>query len=887
MDLPVRHLFQELADVPRAERERIFAERQIAPELRAEIESLLSFDSKPGDSAPGRSLTERVSHAAEEALRSGGSGELSYCGPYRLTRLLGSGGMGTVYLADRSDGEIQQKVAIKLLRADANRPAWHERFLRERQLLAYLNHPAIARVMDAGHTSDGRPYLVMEYVDGVPIDDYAAGLDLRDQLRLFLSVCDGVSHAHRQLIIHRDLKPSNILVDVSGQPKLLDFGIAKLLDDTRDATQTVERLLTPNYASPEQLRGSNQTTATDVYSLGAVLYKLLTGRSPHDLGTETSQAIQAAADARNIPPPSRFNPKLPSDIDYILRKALRHEPEERYASVEAFANDVCAFLEWRPVQARSGDTWYRTRKFLRRYWLPVVAASVAIAGLSVGLWMANRERVIAQQRFLQVRQLANKVLALDEVIRGLPGSIKARHEIVAISKAYLEGLGAEANTDQDLALEIGGAYVILARAQGIPTSPNLGQYAAAEESLQRADALMKPLLAASPQNRKALLIAAEIHHGRMILAETDNRSAEALAQAAACAGHLETLLGAGKASQAEMTAAANFFYNMALAHKNMHLFNDAIRYARRSIEVSQSLPSAQMHRAMGLSMIADSMRLSGDLEGALQAAREARSNLEKASFPSETMRRVVLFAVLYREGTILGEDGEINLGRPAEAAAVLQRGVNLLEKWAQEDPNDASIRILFTSGARELGGILRHSDARRALMIYNHALLRLGEVKNNVKARRGEAQLLADSSYVLRRLNRLHEAKDRIDGAFRLLRDTKDYPADRIKPDGEAAYALRALGDHLAETGQPEHAAEVYQELLDKVMASKPDPQNDLRHATKLSQIYGALAGLHRRNGQPGSAEALSALRLELWRYWDTKLPRNSFVGRQLEAARL
>jgi serine/threonine protein kinase len=210
-------------------------------------------------------------------LRSGDAEKLSHCGPYRLVRLLGSGGMGEVYLAERSDGEIQQKVAVKVLRAGANRHAWCDRFLKERQLLASLNHPSIARVIDAGHSAGGQPYLVMEYVDGLPIDVYADGRDLRDQLMLLLRVCDRVSHAHRQLIIHRDLKPSNILVDASGQPKLLDFGIAKMLDETGDATRTVERLLTPNYASPEQINGANQTTATDVYSLGACFIQAVNG----------------------------------------------------------------------------------------------------------------------------------------------------------------------------------------------------------------------------------------------------------------------------------------------------------------------------------------------------------------------------------------------------------------------------------------------------------------------------------------------------------------------------------------------------------------------------------------------------------------------------------
>src|SRR5260370_1169676 len=269
----VRVLFDELADLSPEDRERVLAERRIGPEIRQEIESLLSFDSPDL-----RSVTVCVAEAARHLLDSEHSRDLGTCGPYRLVRPLGSGGMGTVYLAERTDGEIQQRVAVKHLRADSDRLAFRNRFLKERQFLASLNHPSIVHVIDAGHTDDGRPSLVMEYVDGVPIDVYGAAIPWRDRLALFVRVCDGVAHAHRHLIIHRDLKPSNILVDSAGQPKLLDFGIAKLLDETRDATQTIERLLTPNYASSEQLSGTVQTTATDLYSLGAVLFKLLTGR---------------------------------------------------------------------------------------------------------------------------------------------------------------------------------------------------------------------------------------------------------------------------------------------------------------------------------------------------------------------------------------------------------------------------------------------------------------------------------------------------------------------------------------------------------------------------------------------------------------------------------
>jgi serine/threonine-protein kinase len=326
--------------------------------------------------------------------------------------------------------------------------------LRERQLQATLNHPSIAHIHDAGHNQHGRPYLVMEYVDGLPLDEYAARLPLHEKLQLFLRVCDGISHAHRHLIIHRDLKPSNILVDASGQPKILDFGLAKLLDESADATQTSERLLTPNYASPEQLRGAPQTTATDVYSLGAVLYKLLTNRSPHESDTGASLALEVITGSRQIVPASRQNPDLPSDLDYVLKKALRLEPEERYESVDAFASDVEAFLDARPVSARAGDRWYRLRVFLQRRWLPVCASVLTLVGLSTGLYLANRSRIAAEKRFEQLRQLSNRVFDLDRAIRDLPGATQARQNLVSASLEYLEGLAQDARTDVDLAREV-------------------------------------------------------------------------------------------------------------------------------------------------------------------------------------------------------------------------------------------------------------------------------------------------------------------------------------------------------------------------------------------------------------------------------------------------
>lgn len=872
-------LFNDLADLSPAEREDYFARRQVPPDRRAEVESLLRFD------AGGDSLTDRVAAAAEQLIRSSATRPDIQCGPYRLVRLLGRGGMGSVYLAKRTDGEVEQRVAIKFLGPGADQPVFRDRFLRERQILASLSHPGIARLLDAGHSGDGQPYLVMDYVDGTPIDAYCEKLDLRGKLALFIRVCEAVSYAHRNLVIHRDLKPSNILVDAAGQPILLDFGIAKILDAAADRTQTRDRLLTPDYASPEQVRGGAQATTTDVYSLGAVLYKLLTGRPPHASTGASREAMETAICSTEPPLASRLSPGLPRDLDFILRKALRKEPEERYPSVEALAGDLRAFLEWRPVRARSGNAWYRTRKFVRRYWVPVAAATLAIAGLSVGLYAANRERAIAQHRFLQLRQLANKFFALDGDLAGVPGTIKARQHIVSTSMEYLEALGAEVRGDNGLALEIAKGYLQMARIEGVPIQPNLGQFAKADQMLAKADAFVESVLRSSPENRAALLASAAIAHDRMILAQSDHRRAEALAYANKASERLEALLGHGDAQPAEIVDASLYYKNIAQAQMNMHRFEDAVRYARRAIDISRSVNAAAGHRGSALSIVANALRQMGDLDGALKAIREARAILEAQSYSDETARAFSLNAVLWREGVILGEDGDISLERPTEAIAALEQAYDLAEGVASKDPNDWTSRNRVGSAGRELGDILRHRDPQRALAIYDHAILRLGEIANSAKARRDQSLVLAGSSYALRRLHRNSEAKQRIDAAIALLRETKDFPADRISPGGEVDTALRALADYQAGIGQPERAAGIYRELLDKVMASKPNPETDLRDANNLSAIYQALAGLDRRTHHPGQAKALDARRLELWRHWDRKLPDNPFVHRQLAAA--
>jgi len=837
----VRRLFGELADAPTEHRERMLREQEIPDAARAELVSLLAHDR--GRKPP------------------------IVCGPYRLVQLLGSGGMGDVWLAEREDGEIEQRVAVKLLRASADRPAFRDRFLRERQLLAYLHHASIAGLLDAGHTSDGRPYLVMEYIEGVRIDEYAAGLDLSATLRLFLRVCDGVSHAHRHLIVHRDLKPSNILVDETGQPKLLDFGIAKLIDAHGEETRTVDRMLTPNYASPEQVRGDVQTTSTDVYSLGAVLHRLLTGMPPRE--GEDRMAT------------------LPRDVEHILRKALREEPGERYVSVDALASDILAFLESRPVLARSGDALYRMRKFLRRYRAPVIAASLVMASLVAGIQIANYQRGLAQKRFRQVRQLANKVLLLDQAVGGLHSSTRARNEIVALSKEYLETLGDEARGDKDLALEVGEAYSLLARTQGISVVANLGQHREAEASLQKARGFVQPVLDQNPNHRRALLTAARIHHDRMILAETERRREEALTEAAKSVGYLERLLASGDLQDSEREAAAEIFYHMGLAHKNVDRAQDGIAFVRRSIETANTMQDGYLRLCMGWSLMADLLRITGDLEGALEAIRQARRHLANAQFSSEMHRRNAWFTVLFREGRILGAASGMSLRRTAEAIAVLEKAFALTEEWTLSDREDAWSRLLLAPVGRELGMLLRDTNPERALSIYDRTLRRVAEVHNNTEARRVEVELLAGSSYALRRLQRISEAKARLDDAFRIMGETGDYPSACVTPHQQTDAALRALADHHAETGDVHGAAGIYGELLEKMTAGNADPERDLRHAVAFSSLYGSLALLDRRIGLESRFDSLVAARLALWRNWERKMPGNGFVRRELESARL
>jgi eukaryotic-like serine/threonine-protein kinase len=463
-------------------------------------------------------------------------------GPYRLIRELGRGGMGTVLLGVRSDDAFQKRVAIKVLKRGMDTDAIVGRFRNERQILASLEHPYIASLLDGGTTDEGLPYLVMEYVEGQSVDAYcdSHGLDTTARLDLFRKICAAVQYAHQNLIIHRDIKPGNVLVTADGTPKLLDFGIAKLLNPelgvhTMAPTAAGPPLMTPEYASPEQVRGETVTTATDVYSLGVLLYELLTGRRPYDLASRTPDEIQRvvcnsvplrpSTAVTTIPTPGAVQPdvadrvpsgppdrtraidserlrrRLSGDLDNIVLKALAKEPSRRYASVDQFSEDIRRHLAGLPVIARKDTIGYRTAKFIRRNRIAVAAAILVALALVSGLigtaWqarIASRERARAEQRFDDVRELANASLfQLHDAIRDLPGSTPARQLLVSKGLAYLDKLSQDAGDHPDLKRELAGGYLRVGDVQGRPLNPNLGDSKGALDSYRKATALYESL----------------------------------------------------------------------------------------------------------------------------------------------------------------------------------------------------------------------------------------------------------------------------------------------------------------------------------------------------------------------------------------------------------
>jgi non-specific serine/threonine protein kinase/serine/threonine-protein kinase len=734
----LRELFDGALAVDAAAREEFL--RQACPDddaLRGEAASLVEAHERAGSFLADAVLKGGllVDPAPDEDDLSG-----VLIGPYRILALVGRGGMGSVYRAQRADAAYEKVVALKVVKRGMDTASVLARFQAERTILARLEHPHIARLLDGGSTDDGRPWLVMEYVDGQRIDRWVEtrGLDTGARLRLFLDVCSAVAHAHRNLVVHRDLKPANVLVTPDGVAKLLDFGVAKLLDPAEtDGTVTAMVPLTPEYASPEQLKGDPVTTAADVYSLGVVLYELLTGRRPYRLNSRRPSEVarvvceqepERPSTAASRPPDAdrqttetgalttvgeRRARELAGDLDAVVLMALRKEPPRRYSSVEQLADDIRRHLDGRPVRARPDTFTYRAGKFVRRNRAAAaLAALVALSlagGMATTLWqarVARAERALAEQRFQDVRRMANSFLfEFHDSIAELPGATRARELVVRRALEYLDKLAAQAGDDPALQLELADAYEKLGTVQGAAGQANLGDLGGATASFRKGLDALRKASAARPDDHDvaARLMSQNVRLGRIL--SDAGRFDEALARQREALATAARVLERDPGHRRVRTVLVNVHRAIGYEQDRRGDTAGALASFRTAVSVAQALVAekpddaeSRSFLARGYESLSDGLMRSGDRQGALDTFRSALKLRQEAAArdPGNAVARRNV-AVLYMD---VG-DALRDLGHLEEARASYRQALAIHTALVAADPGNAqSVDDRFVSYAQ-------------------------------------------------------------------------------------------------------------------------------------------------------------------------------------------
>ena len=780
--LKIKELFSATIDLPENKRAEFLA--IIEDDLRSEVEKLLLAYHNSEDFIDKSAFVEL-------GLDKGNSKSAligKKIDDYLILEEIGSGGMGAVFLAEQQSEKFTHRVALKLIKRGMDTDSVLKRFVMERQILANLEHPNIARFLDGGSTNDGLPFFVMEYIEGLPIKEFCEHhqYNYKERLSLFQKVCAAVSFAHQNLIVHRDLKPSNILVTKEGEPKLLDFGIAKLLHtnlslQTDEVTATMFRVMTPEYASPEQLRGLPVTTASDVYSLGVVLYELLTGerpfkiksRLPDEIAQEvlTQEPVKPSAivsrrssvsekstggnratsttDAGNQKFTIQNSKSLRGDLDNIILKSLQKEPSRRYASVQEFADDIRRHLEGLPVTAMADTVTYRAAKFIKRHQAGVFAAASVVLLLLfatiITTWQARRanfERAKAEQRFNDVRRLANSVVfEFHDSIQNLPGSTPTRELLVRRALEYLDKLASESEQDRTLQLELAVTYDKIGDIQGGYSVSNLGHHQQAVESYSKALEIKEKLIAAEPDNvefrRKLATGYKKLGDMRWVEADASGsldyyrKSLEiTLNLAAELPGNLEIsletalnygsygrMLGAvGRVDESlenlrksvtimeELTAAnpndIKFQRGLATAYDTLaeilfgltKNYSEAFELYLKSQSISEKLLAAnprdtKLRRGQGIDYmnIARTSEKLGDKKNALENSRKSvvifKELLSEDSQNEELRQVTAAFQTFYSEMLIQN-------GRASEAIEALSQSLQTFEKSYAASPND-------------------------------------------------------------------------------------------------------------------------------------------------------------------------------------------------------
>jgi serine/threonine protein kinase/tetratricopeptide (TPR) repeat protein len=692
--------------------------------LRQEVIALLDSPATPATHAEDDAPTRIAPHSESTAWRPGQPMEGRRIGPYQLLHSLGKGGMGSVYAASRADQEYKKVVAIKLVTSGLDSAEMLRRFRNERQVLAGLDHPHIARLLDGGSTDDGLPYLVMEFVEGLPIDRYceAHHLSLIERLKLFQKVCSAVQYAHQNLVVHRDIKPGNILVGTNGEPKLLDFGIAKLMTaefsvEEIELNRGESQPMTLRYASPEQVRGEPITTESDIYSLGVLLYELLAGEHPFQAALTSRAAIEKAiltqapekpsvlvqrraeheSDAKLKHSAKKLARRLTGDIDPILVMALAKQPRGRYPSAESFSLDITRYLNGFPVSPRRDEVRYRARKFIGRHAISVVAAALVAVALIVSsvvsysaMQTARAARVKAQSRFDDVRKLAHFVLFdFDNKIRD--GTTAARKLLVTEALDYLNRLAKDAAGDASLEREVMQGYLKVGDLQGQPNGENLGDSAGAKVSYSKALQAAEALSANNPKDTKAKEYVARVKMRLGDLSEYSDQD-EALKSYRQAQAVLESLVSTDPAVKNNLVV---LFERIGTVQLQLGDTGAALNSFQRDVQIAEELFAANPSDPRGPSRVAaaydklgDTMAKAGAASAGLEKLNVARSIYEKlaASNPQSPAR-----AKVATEDMVIGEV-RANNGKMEEAAESYGNALKTFESLAAEDPKNTQYK---------------------------------------------------------------------------------------------------------------------------------------------------------------------------------------------------
>ncbi|HLJ50834.1 MAG TPA: serine/threonine-protein kinase [Bryobacteraceae bacterium] len=871
----VESLFDRVADLPAERRAELLAET--TDEIRTEVEKMMAADDARGAAVAG------AVRVGEELL---GEAPLPRFGPYRAISILGHGGMGAVYLAARDDTAFIKQVAIKVLHTGADSPIARERFAQERRILAGLEHPNIARLIDGGETREGLSYIVLEYVDGQDLLTYARERQLPSESRieLFLQICAAVDYAHRNLVVHRDLKPANILVTSGGIPKLLDFGIAKLLDAESLRTMTGMQALTPQYASPEQVKGEAITTASDVYSLGLILYELLTGRRPYDVGTAAPADIWRVVCESTVTPAG-----VSGDLDNILLMALRKEPQRRYGSVQALADDLERARSNLPVRARPDTFRYRAGKYVRRNRVPVAAGILLVLALAGGVLASQYQARKAQRRFDQVRSLANSFLfEFHDKIADLPGSTEARQLVVSKAQIYLDSLVSEASGDGGLLTELATAYMKVGNAQGRPGFANLGQPQAALNSYARGIAILEAL--PRDRARERLLAQAYLLDAALRDFESDRDGAlKSLAKSISLCDQM-TLKPAAAADYGLAAQAYNQAGNIWLAQnessKALGEYRKALENSRRAVDLD---PSAESRRVLAKTVdrVADGLTRVGDLGEALRFYQEEEPIVERLyrENPSNVRDKRALLIFCQNMGNLYGTVDTANLLQPKKALSYYGRMRQLAQEMFQADSNDRTARADLLRAWAKVGNLIEATDPRGALVALLQTQTLIQGLPDGREKNYYNAAVSGDLAQAHTSLGNFAEAHRCLRQSAMSLRQVISNVADNSDPESAMAVIYNREGDLAVREHLWVNALQNYQRALVVAEKQASEDSTNMLNAYNLAYSYERLGRMGEMKGDQTAARDWHRKRLALWQGWEKRQNSNTYTRAQIEDA--